>query len=111
MELVRSVHETASPSGLVPNGGGNHGRRDVFHVTFDPGSESPVEVVLDAVAVVHDRQPEDLAPLHDAVDPEALDELVVPSSDHQAGADEVRFVYEGLEISIDGDGNVWLQRV
>lgn len=132
MELVHSVYQTSSepsarspsppspngeavPKGTpIPNGGsasngGVRDTRDVFHVSFDPDAESLVEVITNAVAVIHNDDPGDLDPLHAAVDVEALDELVASSMGDAEGVDEVRFVYEGLEVVVTGDGDVWLR--
>lgn len=120
MELVRGVYRTGSsgrarPSpalaangGLTPNGGSSDSR-DVFHVSFDPDEESIVEVVTNAVAVIHNEEPTELDPLHEVVDVDALEELVAPSGDDRPGADEVEFVYEGLAVVVDADGDVWLR--
>lgn len=108
-EFVRHVHGRGPSRGLAPDGG-SAGRRDVFHVSFDPQTESVVEVVLGAVAVVHNREPVELSPLGDAVEPDALDKLVSQSSNERSGVNEIRFVYEGLDINIDSDGDVWLKR-
>lgn len=123
MELVHGVRRAdsarsfGSPSrnggpvpngGLVPNGGSSDSR-DVFHVSFEPEDESIVQVVTNAVALIHNEEPEDLYPLHEEVDVDALRDVVAPSEDDRAGVDEVRFVYEDLEVVVDGDGNLWLQ--
>ena len=131
MELVHQVYETGNqqdvgPSaGLVPsrgrvvvrNGGrevlpngGSHGRRDVFHVSFDPQMESPYEVVTDAVQLIHDKEVDELAALTTSIDADALDDLITPSLGRDPGLVEVRFVYVGLGITITYDGNVWLRR-
>lgn len=131
MELVHQVYETGNrhevgPSaGLVPsrgrtvvrNGGravvpngGSHDRRDVFHVSFDPETESPYEVVTDAVQLIHDKEVDELAALTTSIDADALDDLITPSLGRDPGLVEVRFVYEGLGITITNDGNVWLRR-
>lgn len=125
MELVHRVHQTdtsasaprpsspasgrATPNGgTTPDGGETCDSRDVFHVSFDPDDESVVEVVTDAVAVIHNVEPDELDPLHEAVDVDALEALVAPDAD-RPGADEVQFVYEGLAVVVDGEGDVWLR--
>lgn len=108
MELVRSVSVSGSISGLAANGG-DRGKRDVFHVSFDPETESIEVVVVESVAAIQNRAPEELDPLYEAVDPEALDDLVAPEAGEQARVDEVGFVYEGLEVTIESDGDVWIR--
>lgn len=107
MELVYSWPSPDVPGELVPNGGSESGR-DTVRVPFDPASESVVEVVVEAVAFIHDADPTDLDPLFEVLDPDALDALV----DDEAGessVDTVTFVYEGLEVTVDPDGTVWLR--
>lgn len=111
MEIVHSVE---SPIGsvhpeLVPNGG--FGRRDAFHVSFDPDEDDVVEEVVRAVAVIHNTDPNALSPLGRVVDPDALEALIGRGFEEFGTDTQVSFVYEDLEITLDTDGNVWLEWV
>lgn len=111
MQIVRGVE---GPLGnvtatLVTNGG--NGRRDVFHVPFDPTSDDVVEVVVRAVAVIQNVEPTELPPLENAVDPDALSAIFGSDSEASTTDVQVTFVYEGLEITVNSDGNVYLEWV
>lgn len=114
MDIVHQVYDVGrrdvgpSPR-MVPNGGWGE-RRDVFHVSFDPETESAHEVVLDAVCLINDRSVEELDPLTATVDAEALDDLISTAAADEPGDVEVQFVYEGLDVTITGDGGLWLRR-
>lgn len=108
MELVRSIAVTGSIADLTPNGG-HRNERDTFHVTFDPETEPIASVVTESVAAIQNTELEELDPLYDAVDPESIDALLAANDDEQSGADVVEFVYEGMEVTIGSDGDVWLK--
>lgn len=110
---MRILHGVEGTLGIVPDrcvtNGGN-GRRDVFHVSYDPAAEDVTEVVARSVAVIHNVEPDELSPLAGVVDTDALSTVLERSTD--GGSDvQVSFVYEDLEITIDGAGNVWLEWV
>lgn len=107
MELVHAVYERAIPVGPYPNGGFGD-ERDVFHVSFDPDAESVVEVVVQAASVIHNKDPEELEPIAETIDPDALEDLFRTPYDDSSGVVEVSFVYEGLETVVHGDGDIWL---
>lgn len=112
MELVRAIPPTSprlrgGVSTRILANGGTRDRRDVFHVSFDPATEPPVVVIVEAVAVINDTPVEALAPIEDTVDTDALRALVRHSSTDV----EVSFAYEALEITIDTDGDLWIRRM
>lgn len=109
MELVRNVHQIGAHVGgsrLAPNGGCGCDRRDVFHTTFDPTIESSLTVVTEAVQIVQDRTTDELDPLAEVVDVDAFRCLLEESTTTV----EIQFDYEGLTLTIDSDGNLWLER-
>ena len=109
MRIVHGVEGTLGnvTDRCVANGG--DGRRDVFHVSFDPANEDVTGVVVRSVAVIHNVEPAELPPLGEAVDPDALADVFGPRSVSTDADVQVTFVYEGLEITVNGDGNVWLE--
>lgn len=72
---------------------------------MDEGVEICTKIVKE-VAQVKDVDPLDLAPLLDVVDPDALNNLVTNST---KGV-EVIFMYEGYRVSVQGDGQVQLDK-
>ncbi|MCL9814321.1 HalOD1 output domain-containing protein [Natranaeroarchaeum aerophilus] len=73
---------------------------------FEPdGSGSTAEAVVSLVAETGDRDPLDLPPLYDAVDPEALDRLCARTSDSEL---RVSFEYAGYTVLVEGTGIVHL---
>lgn len=110
MEIVhRDVVTTVGSSMRVLPNGGNPGDRDTFHVSFDPPAEDVVEVVVNAVATIRNVEPHELAPLQEAIDVDSLDRLVDPDETEQPADLEVAFLYQGLDITVTGDGDVWLE--
>jgi hypothetical protein len=70
------------------------------------GDTSVTYEVVTEVAEQKDVPPEELRPLSDVVDPEALDTLFAsaPGTDHREG--RVSFAYEGLSVTIDQNGSI-----
>jgi len=70
------------------------------------GDTSVTYGVVEEVANRKGVAPEELRPLSDVVDPEALDALFtsVPGADHREG--RVSFAYEGLTVTVDQNGSV-----
>lgn len=110
MDIVhRTRGSTIGTAGspLLPNGG--HDRLDAFHVPFDPSTDRVVDVVVNAVAVIHNADPVALEPLSSAIDPDALEEFIEHPSTEVAADRVVTFTYEGLDIDVRSDGHVWLE--
>ena len=60
--------------------------------------DDAITAVVEAVAAATDEMPEDLEPLHNHVDGDALDQLTGGDEDVQ-----IRFSYEGCNVVVDGD--------
>jgi len=111
MDIVRGVESTlaCSPPRLIANGG--NGCRDTFHVSFDPADEDVIEVLVRTVAVIHNTDPTTLSAIGEVVDPDALRAIFGREPDRFTTEAQATFVYEGLEVTINTDGNVWLEWV
>ena len=59
--------------------------------------------IVDAVAAARDCDPADLEPLHDVVDPDALQALFAGA---QRSTGRIRFAYGEDTVVVDADGNV-----
>lgn len=64
------------------------------------------ERILEAVADATDTEPLELPPLHDTVDPDAVDDLFPADS---AGNCRAAFEYASVRISIDPNGRIGVQ--
>ena len=71
-----------------------------FDADHDPASLAVVVVV----AAATDRDPLELAPLHDVVDPTALDALFSESANGLQGS--VSFRYEGFDVTVFDGGTI-----
>lgn len=81
-----------------------------FSTNHDWETEIPVStVVVKLVSDLEDVPPTALDPLHDYVDPDALDRLVAPKRDGtpRNGA-YASFRFEGYDITVSGDGEISL---
>lgn len=73
----------------------------------DSGDFSITETVVEEVADAEEVGPLELPPLHDSIDPDALESLLSgrASGDHSA-AIEVKFMYCGYAVTVASDGTV-----
>jgi len=85
------------------------GRGNVFHVRFDPDVESIVHVVVTSVAAIRNVDPLELEPLNESIDPETLANVVRPRPEQAIRGASITFHYEGLNITIETDGDLWLE--
>lgn len=114
MEIIRrnghhgSLQGPDTRPGVYTNGG-DQDPRDVFHVSFDPTTEPVERVVVEAVAVIRNAEPDQLTPLNKVIDPEALDGLLASAAEKQVEQIDIQFVYEGLTVTVTSDGDLWLQ--
>ncbi len=73
---------------------------------FDPGEDSVTAVLLDTIASCDERSPDELPPLVDVVDPEALDSLFRyrPGADQPVPEYAMRFEYDDYQVHVRSDG-------
>lgn len=75
---------------------------------WDRDSEhTPVFAVVSAVGKAANEDPLELPPLHDAIDPEALNDLFTSRPD--PAVEKVEFRYAGCDVVVHGDGTVEAQ--
>jgi len=67
---------------------------------------SPSEKTVRQIARREGVAPVDLTPLHEVVDPDALDQLFEPAGSSTRMAGAVTFEYHGYEVTVHADGFV-----
>lgn len=83
---------------------------EAIRATFDWASTSPSTAVIETVAAVSDSEPMAIVPLYEAVDPDALDSLVVANGQCSSrSGPTVTFGFAGYDVSVRGDGTVAVQ--
>lgn len=80
--------------------------------SFDPGSDSPTEELLGAIASLDDAAADDLAVLAEFVDPDALDALFRPRPDGSPRESErsVQFAYDEYVVRVRNGGEISIHR-
>lgn len=83
-------------------------RTGAYYATYDPtGGDSPVVDVVRAVSAIAGVPPCELEPLHEHVDPDALNALFGP---HRCDASppgvEICFTFHGHLVVVDGAGGI-----
>ncbi|AFZ72686.1 HalOD1 output domain-containing protein [Natronobacterium gregoryi] len=80
-----------------------------YVAAFDPvDGDKPSEAIVDAVASVTGKDPLEMTPLYEAIDPDALDALF---DQRQAGDEthELWFTYDGFDVGVHSDGEIRLR--
>lgn len=87
-----------------------HSETETYRVEYAHGTDSPSTVLAEAVATMTGREPDQLDPLYEAVDPAALDALFRPTAKGgHRGDGEVSFVYHGYEVAVRSCGVIAVQ--
>lgn len=79
------------------------------------GYSAPSQTVVTAVAQaegvpVEELCPPEYQPLHDVIDPQALDELFMSKADGSLrGPGHVSFTFCGYDVTVESDGSVTLE--
>lgn len=107
MEILRRPTAVDVFRGRIPNGGfqDKHG---VFHVEFDPSTEQASVIVLDSVAIIKNTQIDDLDPIRDYIEPDALNRIIGRGKPGDTGVKKVHFVYGEFEVVVEPTGDLWL---
>lgn len=75
---------------------------------YEPGERPPSAAVVDAVTAETDAAVEELPPLYDAVDADALDALLGDDRASASRGIRVEFDYAGYHVAIGSVGDVEL---
>ena len=81
----------------------------VYEVSYDR-SLQPTLAIVTAVATIEECEPTDLRPLHDVVDPVALDRFV-DGAWQRGSTTTVAFTFAGYDVEFRGPGHVRLEPV
>lgn len=93
-----------------PDGDPNR-RRFKTHHDWEESTDLSA-TIIDAVSAVIGREPTDIEPLYEVVDPDALDQLLLslrPSDGNHPGRREVKFIYNGCQITAESSGDIWIE--
>lgn len=83
------------------------GDRSVVRETYDWDATAPSAAVVETVADVVGRDPTEIGPLYDSVDPDALDSLFTATgSSPTCGDGYVSFAFAGRSVAVHADGDV-----
>lgn len=80
---------------------------DGYRVEVEGGIDEPVVAISTVVGAVAGTDPEELDPLHAAVDADALDELL--NGPPANGDVRVEFQFEGYDVRLDGGGSLTVE--
>lgn len=81
--------------------------REPIRAEFDWSKAIPCTAIVETVAIAANREPTELDPLYEAVDPEALDTLIQSMETNSTVGDAtVTFAFDGHEVTVHRDGRV-----
>ena len=79
-----------------------------YTTTYDLPERPPSSAVVEAILEIEGLDPDRLAPLYTAVDPDALDSIFDDTRRENPGTSHLSFRYEGYLVRIHGDGTIQL---
>lgn len=83
----------------------------VIRATFDWTARTPSTAVIEMVAIAVDREPTELEPMYEVIDPEALDSIVGQNGEYPARKNTtVAFTLNDHDITVRSDGTVVVRR-
>lgn len=95
-------------------GGQGKAGTSMFQIQHDWAESDEISAtIIDAVAAITGNEPADLQPLYEAVDPDALDQLLrsLRTSSISQGRSEVVFTFNGCEVTVAADGTITVDPV
>ena len=91
---------SGSPTGDEPSSRPTTATRE----RFDWKAVQPSTAIVELVASITGREPDQLEPVYNTIDPDALDTLVIGSADPASVS--LAFTINGYEVVVRDDGNV-----
>ncbi|AEH37155.1 HalOD1 output domain-containing protein [Halopiger xanaduensis] len=87
----------------------NHDNLDeiipVYKVDLEATDQSTSAIVIQTITELTGQEPDELEPLWDSVDPEALDSFVARAEETETPC-RLAFEYQGYTVKIDADGEL-----
>lgn len=87
-----------------------HRSDDIYRVEFSGGTDEPSTTVVEAVAAITGRKQDELDPLYDAVETDALDSIFGSGIRSDEGDVVITFTYEGVDVVVRNSGVVEIER-
>jgi hypothetical protein len=82
---------------------------DTYHVEYSCDTAPPSHVLVEAVGLIEGRDPLDLAPLGETIDPKALDAVLCRGRSRRDDSGlSVSVRYHGYEVTLDEYGHIVL---
>lgn len=78
--------------------------------TYGWGDSSVTTAIVEAVATESECDPEELEPLYEVVDPDALEAFFDAGSRGSGSPRRVAFTYEGYEVTVSGADRIEVTR-
>ena len=75
-----------------------------IEVQYEPElGDSPSMLIVETIADLTDQDAQDLPPLYDSVDPDAVDRLFSHNGAQQL---KLEFQYKGFQVTVDSNGSI-----
>lgn len=90
------------PSGTAEAGKASATEPAAIRTQYDWSATTPSTAIAEVLGVASDREPTEIEPLYDVLDPDALDTLLADGSAETT----VKFEAGGFHVTVTGDGVV-----
>lgn len=82
---------------------------DAYYATFDPTDRSVNEAVVESVAAVLNREPLEIDPLYEYVDPDALEAMIDAAGQKRSPYCSMSFRFEETDVTVGADGRIRIE--
>lgn len=81
---------------------------ETYHAYHDRTTAPVGATIVETVATITGKEPSDVDPLHEVVDPDALDAIFEPTNDTGVTRTDgtVSFVFEGYDVTVRASGEI-----
>ena len=76
----------------------------IYRAEYDSSRDQPSLAIVATIAAADQRDPNDLRPLHSAIDTDGLNELFAPAATDGQRNGRLSFLYEGFEVTVSSEG-------
>jgi hypothetical protein len=79
---------------------------DTYRVQYDWTDPTPLTTtIVEMIGTISETPADDLTPLYETIDPDALEELLAPGGDSPSAAG-IWFHYAGYRVTVRGEGEI-----
>ncbi|MDY7080850.1 MAG: HalOD1 output domain-containing protein [Halobacteria archaeon] len=77
-------------------------------IEYNWSATKPSVAIVEAISVITNQKPEDIEPLYNRMDAEAMDDLILSARENSTDL-QVSFKHDGVDILVNSDGEIHIR--